>query len=68
MNYLFLNCPKTGFKLDTGIETSATALADNWDMKLRLHCSHCGEVHVALVRDVYTAYALSSDRLHGRAS
>lgn len=63
---LQFSCPKTLKPIHTGIPVTSTGLADNWDKTLRLKCEHCGEVHVGVVRDIYTAYALSADRFHGR--
>ena len=59
-NNITIQCPATGAILDTGVETTATSLADVWNKRLRVRCPHCKAEHSGFGRELFTAEVMSS--------
>jgi predicted RNA-binding Zn-ribbon protein involved in translation (DUF1610 family) len=63
---LSITCPNTNQATPTRIATDVKALSAAWKRTLKIACPHCGEVHIASVREAYIEGALRDavDRLH----
>lgn len=57
MERLIFACPRTGRKIDIGVESELQTLLRIRSNKVRARCAHCGERHEWVVRDAQLAKA-----------
>jgi hypothetical protein len=57
MEHLIFICPRTGQRIDSGVESEIGTLLRIRDRTLRVRCHACGELHEWRVRDAFLARA-----------
>ena len=53
MERLYFTCPKSGERIDVGIESELTTLLQIRAEHVRAHCPHCGEWHEWPIGEAY---------------